>query len=128
MKKLIILVMVLLALLAMPTYAEEAIFNYDISNNEVTITGLKNSPENLYIPEMLNGVKVTAIADDAFKDSRFGKIRIPNTIVTIGDSAFYGVEVTQEKVFRIPSSVKKAGNYAFSYLWGIEAFEVETLF
>ena len=73
---------------------------------------------------MLNGLKVTSIAKEAFKDRSFGKIRIPNTIVNIGDSAFYSVAVTQEKIFRIPSSVKKAGNFTFSYLRGIEAFEV----
>jgi hypothetical protein len=69
-------------------------FNYELNSagNGYAVTGLAydNSQDHIFhIPAKHNGLPVTEIADGAFK-SKYGiyEIYIPNSVTTIGDSAF----------------------------------------
>lgn len=110
----------------------EAEYTYDIINGEAVITGLKLTGWAIFklnIPSTIDGYPVTEIADNAFNgnDYHFGvsEITIPSTVQRIGKHAFFGHRVIDNTVIRIPASVKEIGAYAFSYLRGITAFEVD---
>lgn len=81
--------------------ADEGVYT-DVNNNQirytqngdaVTITGSRyESVRDLVIPETINGIKVTAIAPNAFSDATLrGSLTLPGTLKQIGASAFYGV-------------------------------------
>ena len=66
----------------------------------------------VYIPTIIDGYKVTAIADYAFaENSAITFIKIPNTVTTIGDRAFY--KCTSITEFTIPESVTDIGLQVF---------------
>ncbi|MBS2100924.1 leucine-rich repeat protein, partial [Carboxylicivirga linearis] len=103
-----------------------------------TITKYYDTGEwNIEIPETFNGVTVTAIGKEAFviSDKKLLVIvKLPGTITTIGESAFYGnnnlqsINVTNNlttigasafaytgfRSFTIPNSVVTLGNSAFA--------------
>ena len=56
------------------------------------ITNMGNcTDKNVVIPEYIDGVKVVAIANDAFKDNKnIESVVIPSTVKIIGDEAFVG--------------------------------------
>lgn len=67
-------------------------FEYEITDNEVTITGLKNEGMSgaIVIPSKINGYSVTSIGDWAFWNcSSLTSVTIPNTITSIGGYAFW---------------------------------------
>lgn len=63
------------------------------------------------IPNEINGVTVTKIANQAFKGVPITSLTLPNTITEIGDYAFYQTKLTE---LEIPSSVISAGEYCFA--------------
>ena len=72
--------------------------------------------ENIVIPSSYKGVPVTAIADngfnvDTFISSKIKSITIPNSVTSIGDSAFSGC--TGLSSITIPDSVTSIGKSAF---------------
>ncbi len=76
-----------------------AIFEYTVTDNKITITGLKQNkePTSLTIPAQIEGLAVTSIAPNAFKDkNKIKEVVIPNSVTSIGDSAFYGCYAIQE--------------------------------
>ena len=68
-----------------------SIFKYKENNDEVIITGLQEgvSDTSIVIPETIDGMPVTAIADEAFKESSITDIKIGENIRKIGKQAFY---------------------------------------
>ncbi len=65
----------------------------------------------LEIPSYINGQKVVSIGNLAFRQSKaFNKVKIPNTVTTIGVSAFQETNLTE---VLIPSSVSSIGMMAF---------------
>ena len=115
--------------------------NYTLNGNAATVTGYVNGTGTLAIPETVtyegNDYPVTAIGNNAFQWAGFtGDLVIPNSVTTIGYSAFYectsfdgtltiGSSVTtiNDQAFRgctgftgdlvIPNSVTTIGDYAF---------------
>ncbi len=87
--------------------------------NTGTIVDYIGAEENLVIPREINGVEVSHIGDHAFyvvftlNDDSFkiSSLTLPDTIVSIGDSAFTGNNIT---TLMIPNSVKSIGDQAFS--------------
>lgn len=66
--------------------------------------------------------KVTAIADYAFKFSKITNVKIPNTVKSIGFSAFDGCK--KLKNVNIPSSVTSIGSRAFESCTSLESFTI----
>ncbi len=66
---------------------------------------------NVIIPQTIDGVTVTEIADYAFADLGIDSVIIPDTITAIGSYAFANNNMTRVE---IPDSVKTIGTGAFS--------------
>src|SRR6516165_5949965 len=60
------------------------------TDNAITITGYTGAGGNVTIPTSTNGFLVTSIGCDAFSRSGLTSVTIPNSITSIGDSAFDG--------------------------------------
>lgn len=69
--------------------AQQAKFLYDVKGKEATITGVENCPAVLDIPETIDGYTVTAIGEDAFRELPVETVRFPQSVKTIGQTAFY---------------------------------------
>ncbi len=77
-----------------------------------TITGVDPRIESAIIPDTINGVKVTAIGDNAFIcSSKLKIVTIPNSVTSIGNSAFEGCSFES---ITIPDSVTFIGISAFA--------------
>ena len=63
-------------------------------------------PCKLVVPELIDGIVVTAIDSNAFRNARILEISLPNTIDTIGDNAFYGSDLRE---LTLPSSLQFIG-------------------
>lgn len=76
---------------------EAVYFNYSQTSTEVTITGLKASATvrtSIYIPEEINGKKVTQIAANAFKGNSYVQtVYIGSNVAYIGFGAFRNCSV-----------------------------------
>ena len=82
----------------------------DLNNSAVDLARqlIQGGLTELEIPE-----GVTEIRDYAFKNmSSLVQVKLPNTILKIGQEAFYGTGIT---TFDIPSSVKYILDYCFAY-------------
>ena len=102
------------------------LFTYEIKGNgTAVITDYdweNHGEEDLYIPNMLDGYTITGIGDRAFqrqageKGYRYGDEKImaklPESIVTIGEKAFFGCNFI--KTINIPASVKIIDAGAFA--------------
>ena len=102
---------VLTAVLVLATPAVQAQFNYTVTNQTVTITGYTGTKNIVDIPSTIDGLPVTSIGDGAFRDSRITGVTIPNSVTSIGASAFaYCSGLTS---VTIPNSVTNIGVEAF---------------
>ena len=89
-------------------------FQY-VTNNDgtLTITGYTGSGGGITIPSTINGLPVTSIGPDAFRDwTTLGSIIIPNSVTNIGQAAFSNC--TSLTSITIPSSVAGIGSDAFN--------------
>ena len=89
-------------------------FEYTVSNNEATITGLVDGykPKKLTIPSKINGYSVICIGDRAFDScTSLASITVPNGVTSIGEKAFeYCRNLTS---ITIPDSVISIDENAF---------------
>lgn len=107
------------------------IFTYTVTDNKITITGLKQNkePTSLTIPAQIEGVPVTAIAPNTFRNKyKIKEIVIPNSITSIGDSAYYGCSGLTSMT--IPFVGAKASvtssdtyQYPFGYIFGTSSYD-----
>lgn len=91
-------------------------WTYKASKGKVTITGrtIYNTDIVLEIPEDIDGVPVTEIAANAFKDDLLiESVWIPDGVTTIGANAFAGCSNLQVGSIYFPATVKKVGKGAF---------------
>ncbi|MDE6048365.1 MAG: leucine-rich repeat domain-containing protein, partial [Paramuribaculum sp.] len=99
-----------------------------LTDSECEVIGSSNPPNPLVIPATAtyNGkvFTVTGIGTSAFKDNigsykvadeyqYNGELVLPNTIVSIGDSAFMGCKGLNGNL-KLPDGLKSIGNYAFA--------------
>ena len=84
--------------------------DYDISNNQVTITGLKSGVQvtdligDFIIPDTIEGCNITSISNLCFAGcSNITSVILPNTIASIGNAAFQ--DCTRLTNINIPDSI-----------------------
>lgn len=93
---------------------DESVFTVD-SNG--VLTGYTGDPNDLVIPETVNGVTVKGIADELFRvtdytEYGFKTVQLPDTLESIGAQAFAGNILLESIV--IPASVTNIGESAFN--------------
>ena len=68
------------------------------------VTGCAFDVENVVIPTEYNGKRVIGILRQAFADRKFLRtVYIPDTVVSVGEDAFYGCSVLETIVYGAPS-------------------------
>ena len=102
-----------------PVPYEDEFFKYelDAGNNTAAVVGLKApSVTDPNIPDTVNGAySVTSIKAKAFQHNTdlTGTLTLPNSLITIGDTAFYGCRGLTGNLI-IPDSVTTIGRSAFA--------------
>ncbi len=78
---------------------------YVIENGEVTLTGYSGKEKNVTLPSEIDGLPVTAIGKETFKNTAVESVILPNGIKKIDWFAFFGCG--NLKSIAIPKSVEK---------------------
>lgn len=76
----------------------------------------------LFVPDTLDGKKVTTIGNSAFAWSSLRSITIPNSVTSIGDSAFDGCFSLTS--ITLPDSVISIGDYAFNGCFALASITI----
>lgn len=86
---------------------------YDISGDGtyVDVIGYEGTATKIKIPEVHQGLPVKNIYDNAFKNKNISDVVLPNSIISIGASAFAGCPITH---ITLPQNITSIGNQAFS--------------
>jgi hypothetical protein len=93
--------------------ATDGTWNYSISGANATVTGCVDTcPQNLVIPETIDGYSVTGIGGNAFNSNQLTSVIIPDGVTSIGRRAFRNNLLTS---LIIPDSVTSIGADAFAY-------------
>jgi hypothetical protein len=93
--------------------AAHAQFTYTNINGTITITGYTGTNGVVVIPDVIDDLPVTTVGTNAFYGRSLTNVTIPNTVTSIGDSAFeYCTNLTS---VTIPNGVTNIGGGAFSY-------------
>ena len=65
-------------------------FTYKAENSEVTITEYIGESEHVLIPDTIEGMPVTALADRAFYEKRVTTVVVPDSVGQVGAACFSG--------------------------------------
>ena len=84
-----------------------------MSGGTVTITGYTGSMIDVEIPSTIDGLSVTRIGEDAFKNALIRSVTIPSSVREIDWFAFSGCTCLESVT--IPSSVLTINYGAFDY-------------
>ena len=84
---------------------------YEIVDDTAQVVDYDGSETSVTIEATYEGVAVTKIGDEAFKNSTITSIEIPDSVTVIGNSAFYGCADLTAVV--IPDGVESIGDRAF---------------
>lgn len=102
---------------------------YTMYDDYVEITGFDNSISTVTIPSKIEGVAVTRIGDNAFKNAtKLESVTIPNGVTEIGVSAFYQCTLLQN--VSLPSTLTSIGEKCFENSISLQIIEIpdNTLF
>ena len=112
-----------LLLLALPAMLEAQTFtnsygvwSYLTDGANAVVTGFAGTNEVVTIPDMVNGLPVVGIGTNAFAGSSLTSVTIPDSVVSIGDSAF-NLCLSLANVV-LGNGVTRIGDYAFSGVHG----------
>ena len=112
--------------MTVPAAAEEKTnrygdFEYKINGSEVAITKYVGDDSSVYIPDYIDGRKVTEIREGAFalldehneaiENEKLTHVRLPAYLESIGREAFY--HTTSLESIVLPASLKEVGYFAF---------------
>lgn len=89
-------------------------------NKETQTLESYNGHTDVVIPPMIDGVEVLKIGENCFKGSEIVAVYVPDTVVEIGDMAFY--DCYHFKKFRMGKNIIAVGEFAFS---GTELEEIK---
>ena len=107
------------------SYSEGLLFMLNSDNASYKVSLGDCNDERIVIPESYNGLPVTLIETDAFKNGTFVEIYIPNSILTIESGAFTGCKSLSK--ITIPFVGKSANATSkealFGYIFGYEEFD-----
>lgn len=91
-------------------------FTYNISGNNVVITGYKGTKTAVVIPKQIEGKNVSMIADRAFQESaesiHITSVTLPETLITIGSLSFANCQSLQTVTIQ-GTELKTIKNQAF---------------
>lgn len=104
---------------------EGLVFKTYYNGSECFVSDYTGTEENIVIPTVYKGIPVAGIGEDAFHafhvDVEIKSVYIPNTITWIGDSAFYGAEITE---IGIPASVTSIDDQAFMDCTKLQSIQI----
>ena len=90
-------------------------YKLDDSKTYYICNGLGNSTEkDIIVSTRFNGLKVTQIGEEAFKDTEITSIYVPNSVVKIDDYAFQNC--SQLSNITLNKGLENIGNFAFANL------------
>ena len=103
------------------TPTDASLFNFDSATG--AITGYKGNKADVVIPYEINGVKVTKIKDNAFKEnSVITSVIIPNSVTDIGYTVF--AKCTKLKKVVLPKSITAIKGNVFSECSALESINI----
>lgn len=104
--------------------APNSLYAYaDNGDGTCTITGYTGEETELVIPAELDGLKVTAIGESAFRDSIIlTSIALPDSVTSIESHAFCSSSSLQSIV--LPAHLKSIGEFAFTYCTSLQQIEL----
>jgi len=99
-------------------------YEYQIADDEVTITDYTGSENEITIPSSIEGLPVTHIGWLSLTQKKLTSVTIPDSVTCIGQRAF---AYNQLASVTIPDSVICIGNYAFlgNPLTGVTIGDIE---
>lgn len=103
----------------------DQMFTYTVSNDKITITGLKPEVKtsSIIIPDTISNKRVNEIGNSAFENnSKIVSITIPDSVTSIGLWAFSGC--TGLTSVAIGNSVTSIGTAAFAGCTGLTNFTI----
>ncbi len=96
-------------------------FEYTVSNYEIIICKYIGADGYVEIPEEIEGVRVTGIAENAFSDTPAAEIKIPESVNRFGRNAFGTEDGSERKLIVAENS--SAHNYAKHNSIDVEVYE-----
>jgi hypothetical protein len=110
MKKTVLFVLVF-ALVSFAVFSQsDDDFMYAIRNRGIIIIGYSGRVKDVKIPEIIDGLPVVAIYEEAFRNNQLTSVIIPDSVVSIESKAFAGNRLTGVV---IPNSVRRIADDAF---------------
>ena len=79
-----------------------------VENGQITILQYLGSNQEVEVPDVIYGMNVTKIADEAFRETRVRTVHVPATVKSIGSRAF--MDCVDLYTVRIPESTTVANN------------------
>lgn len=103
------------------------IFEYRKKGEEIIITGLRKGVHDtsIVIPDSIDNMPVTEIADEAFKENSITDIEIGKNIKAIGEKAFS--ECKELKYVIWNSNSDKISDYCFSNCSALAQFDFSNI-
>lgn len=93
------------------TFTENLLFELDDRTQTYRVTGYEGNETEIKIPPTHDGIPVTVIASNAFKDSQITKVILPEGITEISAQAFFSCAVEE---IELPESLQLIGKNAFA--------------
>jgi hypothetical protein len=97
-------------------------FTYVVTNGAIMIIAYGGPGGNVTIPNTIVGLPVISIGNSAFYSTALTGVTFPDTLNSIGDSAFYGCGNLTNVV--IPDGVTNLGDSAFSFCTSLASLTI----